>query len=1285
MLVLPDGTWWVFGAWARWYRMHPSDGQWYLCPPPQAPATRMSARPAQHAGRLPELPPHVLPAGPDFAYRAPAPLPFVGRAISPDVTARMRATIEQAAALPAPDYPHWWSLFTQETPGTVAVTWGVMLWCAAAPVFDSGLDAQLLELWTPYRVKPLPAVDGPRWLTPPPLEAVVALYSERLRAGRVDAAVSVLRTMWATASALRDDPRFQARADALMGVLGTTLANPQVDYGALSYGDQAIVQQWLTRCPPNLAPALRQESSPGDNVRHAFYELAEAVTPIAGDPADPGYIEPRLVAAAMMAADLAKVRQDVAGKVVPWLDPEIRYTVQAVHGQPGHPLRRLWPQDARLPEPLRGNLKGAASDGPEPLLGAAYAADLAWCRLAGIPARPRGFPVPTAILAEIIGRTRARAAGTAAPMTPPPGAAPPLQTPGQPGQPAPGAPAAAPGGFATPGVPGHQPEPGRPFVQVPVQPESAQPYGPPGTPAAGPGQPDADQGFGQPGVPGAGPGQPFGRPGVPGAAPEQPGVPGGPGAPGQIAPPEPLQSPGEDEEEQGDGFVVPYTQLGFSPGRPAQPQPQQWNQPQGPQGPQGYEQPPPPPPGGDNRPPPDPGHRQPPDRPDGPRMAAHGPQPGANEPGRGSAVPDAGSLDPLATRIDGGRELAAPSAAAGPPRTRILRQEDVGDDAAPAPAHGPPVPPAPAASAGAGSGTRIMSETMIGDFEFLSEAPPMPARPVDQIDPPEDRPDRRRVVERYGIAFVSGEEDVTALLDEVRDHPAWSSGAVQDVEATRVDGRPSAGTPPSILLVGGPHTGQRRLARLIALTLAEAGIGDAAIRTADAADVRGAPPEGLAAVLEPGGPTLLFERLDAALLESADPEAMVRVVRSVRGRPGRTTLIATCEPRHFKRLQQDHPRLLEIFRTYRLPDFGRLENRMTLLYLLAEERRVTLGPDALAVAEQDLERLRGPGDLTGARLVEAYLDQACQRHLDRAGAAQHRLVLAAQDFSGVAEAIEPALRPPGDIDGYLAQLDALMGLEEVKAAVEELVADAEIEAERARHGVPTARRDRHLLFLGPPGTGKSTVAGLVGGVYAALGLLDSGHVVACRPVHLAGRDALDTETRVAGMVDQAMGGVLLVQEAYRLDRSPQVVHELLRHLDERADRFLMICTSPAAEMAGFLAGNPAFKARFGRTLEFTGLDDRQLVRLFQGYAERDLYLLDEELRVELLARFARMRENPDFAYARTARQMFEQTVARQAARLAGADVNAATVARLTARDLPESPLEQILGDFHRER
>ncbi|MFI0410681.1 AAA family ATPase [Actinomadura sp. 3N508] len=1259
MLVLPDGTWWLFGAWARWYRLHPADGQWYLCPPPRTPAVRMAARPAQQAGvQVPALPPHVIPAGPDFSYDPPTGLPFVGHGFATDLSSRVRSTVESAATLSAPDYPHWSPEFSSDTPSTVVVAWGVMLWCSSSPAFDSRLDAQMLDLWKPYRAKPLPLVDGPRWLTPPPLETLVGLYAERLRASRVDAAVVVLRTMWAVASALRDDVRFQIRADALLAILGTTLANPTVDYGALPYGDQAIVQQWLTRCPPNLVPSLRNESSPGDNFRHAFYTLSELIAGLSGDPAEPAYIEPRLVAAALLAADLDVVRKDMVGTIVPWLDPEIRYTVQAVSEQQGHPLRRLWPQDMRLPEPLRS--AAGSGTGAETLLAAMYEVDLAWCRLGGMPARPRGFPVPTSIIAGIIGRNRARATAASPTATPPPNPAPP--------QPVPFSMQSQPG--IAPGTPPHAQsapsEPDRPFVQPP-----AQPYG----------QAVANQ---MPANPMAGPGQQA-----------------------AFAPPDPLISGSPTEEDRDEGSVAPpYTELGFQRPGVAPPVSAQNQNPAPMQNrvPMQSASPTPPPPSTPTPPPPavperqpQPGGFSPPEeekqdenfvppythlgyQPSGaaPPMQATPPPPSPNvsqpppqQQQQYQQQPPPPAFDPESTRVEGGP--VGPSVPAGPPGTRILGPGDLEDDAAQSPP--PPVP-------GAGPGTKVMSKTMVGDFDFLDDTP-SPDQPVHEIPPPKDRSERR-VLERFGFGFVYGDHDASELLAAVRQQvKEWDAPGGEGAEETRVDGAPSSIKPgvPGVLLVGGPHSGQRRLSRLIALTLANAGLGDGSIRAHDAEDVRDAPPERIGQILAQPGPVVLFERLDVAIAGAPDPGALVGAVRRARRDPVNTTpVIATCEPQAYKKLLREHPKLVQAFRVHRLPDFSDLDNRMMLLHLLAEERRVTIGASAMEVAREDLNRLRGPGDLVNARLVEAYLDQAAQRNMERAGASHDRLVLTPDDLAGVAEGIEPALRPPGDIDGYLRQLEQLTGLEDVKAAVHELADEAGLAADRARYGV-SGGEGRHLIFVGPPGTGKTTVAGLVGGIYAALGLLESGHVVACRPVHLAGRDQADTRNRVAGMVEQALGGVLLIQEAYRLDRSPAVVAELLRRMNAGGTRFMVICSSPAAEMEGFVAGNPAFRAEFGRTLEFTGMGDRDMVQLFQSYAERDLYVLDEELRVELLNRFARLRGDPRFAYARTVRALFEQTVGRQAARLAGADVNAATVARLTARDLPETELEQMLGDF----
>ncbi|MFL6052540.1 MAG: hypothetical protein ACJ72W_06435 [Actinoallomurus sp.] len=1105
MLVLPDGTWWLFGAWARWYRRLPADGQWHLCPPPRLPMTRTSARPLGQGMPVPRIPPHLVPSGPDFGAEPPQSLPFVDADVRPEVTSRVRATVESAAALPPHDYPHWWNVFSSATPSTVAVGWGVMLWSATAPVFYSGLDAQLLGLWSPYRSRPLPQADGPRWLTPPPMEGLVGLYAERLRAGRVDAAVVILRTMWAMASALREDPRFRARADALLAILGATLHNPTVDYAALPYGDQAIVQQWLTRCPPVLTPALRVEASAGEHFRNTFYDLAVCLASTAGDPAEHGYVEPRLIAAALLAADLAVVRRDVAGQVIGWLDPETRRVTQAILTGTDHPLRRFWPQGNRLPPLLRRRVEALRPAARGALLATVYAADLAWCRLGGgIPARPRGFPVPVAVLAEILGSDRARSAAPADPVTPTPGLAPLARQ-------YPAAPA------APPGVPpvAHQPSTGPPG-QAPTW---AAP------PVAATAVATADAGTSRP-------------------APA--GVAAAPGVPGPLVRPRP-----DDAARPADAA---------RPGDAARP--------------------------------------------------CHAERPGG--------------------------------AAPGSPRTRVLGEGSgtriLGEQ-----------PERP--------GTRIMSQTMMGDLLGA----PMPGRPVGEIEPPPSGTVLPEVTERFGTRFVSGTDDLAGLLDDV--HRGLSSGAE---------------TSPALLVVGAPHSGQRRFARLVARTLADAGAGDGSVRTLDGTELDSA--EALDAALRAGLP-LLVEWIDAALRRASEPAAVASAV--IRSREsGRPALIATCEPGAYDRLKTDFPDLTGVFRVFRLPDLADPESRLALVHVVTDERRVTVNAPALHTVKADLPRLKGYGDLVNARLVEAYLDRAVARHTDRFGASRDRLVLAPEDFSGVAEEIEPALRAPGDVDGFLRALDEMIGLDEVKQTVGGLVAEARLAAERVARGLPPGNPSRHLIFLGRPGTGKRTVAGLVGGVYAALNLLDSGQVIVCDARELAGDDAAD---KVAAQVDRAAGGVLLIEDASLLDRMSGAVTALLRHMEDRRDKFLVICSSEAEEMDGFLLADPGFRAEFGGIVEFRQPTDRQLVQLFSRFAERELYLLDEELRVELLGRFGEMRRSRGFAFAETVRRLFDAIVARQAARLAGARVDAATVARLTVRDLPESPAERLLQSLHEDR
>ena len=593
-------------------------------------------------------------------------------------------------------------------------------------------------------------------------------------------------------------------------------------------------------------------------------------------------------------------------------------------------------------------------------------------------------------------------------------------------------------------------------------------------------------------------------------------------------------------------------------------------------------------------------------------------------------------------RVDGTRAdgwsvpIVAPVPPPKPPQTKMIEQQPGGG-----------TPPK-------GPGTRIMSGTMVGGLLGA----PMPERPVEQIEPPPPPAPMPEVAERFGIRFVSGADDASRLLDGVHREASRPGSPAETMQART----------PALLIVGTPHCGQRRLTRLIARTLAGAGAGDGSVRTADAADLRGNPVQAVAATLRRDGPPLLFEHLDQAVLRAPEPTRVVETVLNAREDDiGRTALIATCGVESYARLSRDYPEFVAAFTVFRLPDMSDLETRLALIHVLADERRVTLTTGALDLVRTDLPRMGGRDRFVGAGLVEAYLDRAVARHTDRMGASRDRLLLTPEDFGGVAEEIEPSLRPPGDVDGFVRTLHEMIGLEKVKRTVDGLVTEARMAADRATRGLPSGNPSRHLIFLGRPGTGRTTVAGLIGGIYAALNLLDSGHLVVCNARALAGRDSA---AKIAAQVDRASGGVLLIEDAYLLDRMSAVVAELSRLMEERRDKFMLVCSSFPDEMEGFLLANPGFRAEFGAIVEFEEPTDRQLVQLFTRLAERDLYMLDEELRVELLGRFGELRRSREFAFADTVRRLFDQIVAMQSARLAGSRVNAAAVARLSVHDLP---------------
>ncbi|WP_242909827.1 hypothetical protein [Actinomadura terrae] len=308
-------------------------------------------------------------------------------------------------------------------------------------------------------------------------------------------------------------------------------------------------------------------------------------------------------------------------------------------------------------------------------------------------------------------------------------------------------------------------------------------------------------------------------------------------------------------------------------------------------------------------------------------------------------------------------------------------------------AESPAGPPAGSPAEAAGG-----SEQPVPQADLPPPPVPVPG-PVPPLPPAPVLEQGAQVAEAYGIRFLCGADDIGRVVTEVRRRGKW---------ARRLRGQEvSSASAPALLLIGTPSSGQRRLARMVARALAEVEASSGEVHGVHAEDLRERGPDGLRAVLdEHAGHVLLLDGLDGLILDETQGPAYASVLYRARLEGvNDTALLATCEPDRVGELSAVSPELVTDLRAVRLPDLERDGARAALLGLLAEERSLRIGPDAWAVVNREVGGLRGRGRLTGARLVEAYLERAVTRQLGRAEATRaigSALALTAADFEGLA-------------------------------------------------------------------------------------------------------------------------------------------------------------------------------------------------------------------------------------------------------------------------------------------
>jgi len=277
----------------------------------------------------------------------------------------------------------------------------------------------------------------------------------------------------------------------------------------------------------------------------------------------------------------------------------------------------------------------------------------------------------------------------------------------------------------------------------------------------------------------------------------------------------------------------------------------------------------------------------------------------------------------------------------------------------------------------------------------------------------------------------------------------------------------------------------------------------------------------------------------------------------------------------------------------------------------------------------------------------------------------------------------------------LDELDRLIGLNNIKQEVRTLANFLKIQAEREKAGLPTTELSLHMIFGGNPGTGKTTVARIVGRVFDSMGVLSKGHLVETDRSGLVAEFAGQTGPKTNTKIDEALDGVLFIDEAYTLISSEgedpyghEAVQSLLKRMEDDRHRLVVILAGYPDEMQTLLQSNPGLSSRFSRNLDFVDYTPLELSQIFGRMCDKNHYHLPAAARAKVIVGFHYLYENRDrfFGNGRNARNLFEHAIRLMANRIAEiADLSIQQLTMLEPEDIefrkvPAERFEELSGN-----